>query len=147
MTGHAKREPVARHGDGRAASPLSPARGPAGKRPLGPLACVLVVAVWVWSLVEIPWELRGSESAAQVAALLLAKALLAVLVLCTLRGVRGARVVFTFACAVSVVAIGVDLPLEYGLLRIGFYLSLVDCAIKLAAAIALMSHATHRGHA
>jgi hypothetical protein len=147
MTGHAKRGRVA-HGDAdRAASPLLPARTKAGTGPLGPVACSLVIGVWVWSLVEIPWELRGDGSVAQTIALLFSKALLAVLVVCTLRGVRGARLVFTFICAVSIVAIGIDLPIEYGVLRTGFYLSLVDCAIKLAAALMLVSRYANRGRA
>ncbi|TKC86292.1 hypothetical protein FAZ69_20785 [Trinickia terrae] len=115
-----------------------------GPRRLGPLTRALVVGVWVWSLVEIPWEVRGSESMAQTLALLFSKALLTVLVICALRGVRGARVLFTFVCAVSVIAIGLDLPVEFNVLRMGFYLSIVDCAIKFAAALALVSRYANR---
>jgi hypothetical protein len=122
--------------------------GPSGARRrarrLSAMTRALVIAVGVWSFVVIPWEAHGSDGLAQTLALLFSKGLLVVLVVGTLRGVRGARVLFTFVCAVSVIAIGLDLPIEYSVLRAGFYLSLADCALKLAAALALVSHYTHR---
>ncbi|QCP53468.1 hypothetical protein FAZ95_30975 [Trinickia violacea] len=142
--GHAERQ----HLPAQDASPLDAPGHPAGARRrarrLGPMTRALVIGVCVWSFVVIPWEVHGSFGVAQTLALLFSKALLVVLVVCTLRGVRGARVLFTFVCAVSVIAIGLDLPLEYNVLRTGFYLSLVDCVLKFAAALALVAHYTNR---
>ncbi|WP_207001853.1 hypothetical protein [Trinickia mobilis] len=147
--GHRTAEPAEReHSAAHDAGHIGAARRPAGARGrarrLGMMTRALVIGVCVWSFVVIPWEVHGSGGIAQTLALLFSKALLVVLVVCTLRGVRGARVLFTFVCAVSVIAIGLDLPLEYNVLRTGFYLSLVDCALKFAAALALVSHYTNR---
>jgi hypothetical protein len=125
-------------------APGRPARARRRARRLGTMTRALVIGVCVWSFVVIPWEVHGSDGIAQTLALLFSKALLVVLVVGTLRGVRGARVLFTFVCAVSVIAIGLDLPIEYNVLRTGFYLSLVDCALKFAAALALVSHYANR---
>jgi hypothetical protein len=113
-------------------------------RQLGSTARALVACVGVWSFVLIPWEVHGGGGIAPILALLVSKALLVLLVVCTLRGVGGARMLFTFVCAVSVIAIGFDLPLEYAVLRTGFYLSAIDCLLKLAAALMLVSHYSHR---
>ncbi|MGV2290072.1 hypothetical protein AAHK20_15265 [Trinickia sp. YCB016] len=141
---HAEREHSAAQDASHLNAPSRPARRRRRARPLGPMTRALVVGVCVWSFVVIPWEVHGSFGIAQTLALLFSKALLVVLVVGTLRGVRGARLVFTFVCAVSVIAIGLDLPLEYNVLRTGFYLSLVDCTLKFAAALALVSHYTSR---
>lgn len=144
---YAERKHVASAGDGLGASCSRTTNSSKRARPLDARTRALVIAVWLWSLVEIPWELPGSDGLAQTLALLVSKALLGLLVICTLRGVRGARLLFTIFCAVSIVAIGIDLPLEYNVLRAGFYLSLVDCAIKLAAALSLIAHYVNRDRA
>src|SRR5579863_3802071 len=141
---HAEREQLAAQNASHRDAPRRPAGARRRVRRLGATTRALVAGVCVWSFVVIPWEVHGSFGSAQTLALLLSKALLVVLVVGTLRGVRGARVLFTFVCAVSVIAIGLDLPLEYSVLRTGFYFSLVDCALKFAAAIALVAHYTNR---
>jgi hypothetical protein len=99
-------------------------------------------AVLAWALIETPFELAACVSAAQSAALVFSKVLLAILVACACsRGPLAAfaRFIALFVCGASVLAIVPALPSEFRYDGIGFVLSTVECALKALAIAVLLS--------
>ena len=95
-----------------------------------------VVAVWIWSMIELPAELAVDASIVQTFALALSKICLTLLVYAVLVGKSLARKVFLFVCWLSVLAIAPDLPLQFRFDRTGFYLSAVECVFKVLTIVA-----------
>lgn len=98
---------------------------------------VLIVCVWIWSLIEAPWEVVLETDLTHIAAVATAKVFVSAVALLALRRSHIGEVVFTLVCAASVLAICFTLPTEYSVWRTGFYLSLVECVLKSGTAIAL----------
>ncbi|MFC0401581.1 hypothetical protein [Paraburkholderia rhizosphaerae] len=102
-------------------------------------------AVLAGSLIETPFELSASVSATQSAALVFSKLLLVMLVACACSRASLAplaRVVTLFICGASVLAIVPALPTEFRYDRVAFVLSVVECATKAFAILALASRDT-----
>jgi|HubBroStandDraft_5_1064220.scaffolds.fasta_scaffold55266_2 hypothetical protein len=97
----------------------------------------LIIGVWTWSCVEIPWELAGETDGMRVSAVWSGKVLLSAIAFSTLRGSRIGSMSLIFLCFASVLALSVALPDEYRLWRGGFYLSLVECCLKLITGLTL----------
>jgi hypothetical protein len=104
--------------------------------PVPALGRLAVIAVWVWSMVELPAELAVDASIVQTFALAFSKLCLTLLAGAVLTGNVLARRVFLFICWLSVLAIAPDLPLQFRYDRTGFYLSAVECLMKVLTIIA-----------
>ena len=104
---------------------------------LGLTSKVLIVCVWIWSLIEAPWEMVLEADLTHIAAVLTAKIFVSAVALLALRRSYIGEIAFAFLCAASVLAISFTLPTEYSFWRTGFYLSLVECILKCGTAIAL----------
>ncbi|RKP46549.1 hypothetical protein [Pararobbsia silviterrae] len=100
------------------------------------LAQASVVAVWLWSMVELPAELTVDASIVQTFALAFSKICLTMLAYAVLTGRSYARRIFLFVCWLSILAIAPDLTLQFRVDRTGFYLSAIECALKGLAIIA-----------
>jgi hypothetical protein len=103
----------------------------------GRISNALIICVWIWSMIEAPLELTAETQMSQVAALVVAKLLFSAVALLALRRSYLGLVVFTFSCAMSVLAISFTLPMEYSAWRTAFYVSLAECVLKLGAVVAL----------
>ncbi|QBR03681.1 hypothetical protein [Paraburkholderia pallida] len=99
---------------------------------------LLSVCVWIWAMVELPWEFAGCEKIDEALALVLSKAILGTSVFFALRGLVLARSVVIFICATSVVAIVPSISTEYDAFRLGFYLSVIECVLKGATLLILL---------
>jgi hypothetical protein len=104
--------------------------------PVPALGRIAVIAVWVWAMVELPAELALDASIVQTFALAFSKLCLTLLAAAVLAGSVFARRVFLFICWVSVLAIAPDLPLQFRYDRTDFYLSAVECLMKVLTIIA-----------
>ncbi|MEX3947547.1 hypothetical protein AB4Y40_07275 [Paraburkholderia sp. EG287B] len=104
---------------------------------LGTMSKTSIVMVWLWALFETRWELAGETEVLPVAALLVAKLILTVIVIWTLRRAHLALAVFSFCCAVSIIVIAMALPRMYSLSPWFFCLSLVETVLKTAALASL----------
>ncbi|MBP0590613.1 hypothetical protein J8I87_12965 [Paraburkholderia sp. LEh10] len=113
----------------------APQRGIA-RRALAP--SLLIVGVCGWSLIETPAEFDPSAGEAGVAALAIAKFAWAVIGVAAARGVKRAQWLFSFLCGLSLVAIVPALPVEFNESAWIFCQSLVECALKAAAMLALV---------
>ena len=100
------------------------------------LAQCAVIAVWIWSMVELPAELTVDASIVQTFALALSKICLTLLVYAVLLGKGYARRMLLFVCWLSILAIAPDLPLQFRYDRSGFYLSAIECLLKALTIIA-----------
>lgn len=98
---------------------------------------MLIVCVWIWSMIETPLELVSESQTSQMIALLVAKLLFSGVAWFALRRSYAGLVVFTFLCAMSVLAVSFTLPMEYSAWRTAFYVSLAECVLKLGAIVAL----------
>ncbi len=94
------------------------------------IAQAAVIAVWLWSMVELPAELTVDASIVQTFALALSKICLTLLAYAVLVGRGYARKIFLFVCWLSILAIAPDLPLQFRYDRSGFYLSVIECVLK-----------------
>jgi hypothetical protein len=94
------------------------------------IARISTIGVCAWSLFEIPWEISPADDFMQICALLVGELALIGIGLCALAQARFARVVFTFLCCASVLAVGSALPSEYAASPQFFGLSLVECLLK-----------------
>jgi hypothetical protein len=104
--------------------------------PVPALGRLAVIAVWIWAMVELPAELTVDASIVQTFALAFSKLCLTLLAGAVLSGHVLARRVFLFICWLSILAIAPDLPLQFHYDRTGFYLSAVECLIKVLTIIA-----------
>ena len=118
-------------------STVIPVPGISTEATLGLTSKVLIVCVWIWSLIEAPWELLLETDLTHIAAVVTAKVFVSAVALLALRRSHIGEIAFAFVCAASVLAICVTLPTEYSFWRTGFYLSLVECILKCCTAIAL----------
>jgi hypothetical protein len=135
----ARREVASRHATLNAPRALRRARGRQGSRlrAAAPgLARLSVVAVWIWSMVELPAELTIDASIVQTFALAMSKLCLTALVGMVLMGNAIARKIFLLVCWLSILAIAPDLPLQFHYDRTGFLLSAIECLMKALAIIA-----------
>ena len=94
------------------------------------LAQASVIAVWLWSMIELPAELTVDASIVQTFALALSKICLTLLAYAVLMGKGYARQIFLFVCWLSILAIAPDLPLQFRYDRSGFMLSVIECVLK-----------------
>ena len=104
---------------------------------LGMMSKASIVMVWLWALFETRWEVAGETEILPVVAVLVAKVILTVIVIWTLRRAHLALAVFTFCCAVSIIVITMALPRMYSLSPWFFCLSLVETVLKTAALVSL----------
>lgn len=104
---------------------------------LGTMSKASIVMVWLWALFETRWELVGEVEILPIAAVLVAKVILSVLVTGTLRRVQIALAAFSFCCAVSIIVVAMALPRMYSLSPWFFCLSLVETVLKTAALLSL----------
>ncbi|HTJ95266.1 MAG TPA: hypothetical protein VL424_19395 [Pararobbsia sp.] len=123
---HAARAPRALRRAGAARTDGMMMAGRASPR----LAQAAVLAVWLWSMVELPAELTIDASIVQTFALALSKICLTLLAYAVLLGKGYARKIFLFVCWLSILAIAPDLPLQFRIDRTGFYLSAIECVLK-----------------
>jgi len=103
----------------------------------GTMSKASIVMVWLWALFETRWELAGETEILPVVAVLVAKVILTVIVIWTLRRAHIALAVFSFCCAVSIIVISMALPRMYSLSPWFFCLSLVETVLKTAALASL----------
>jgi hypothetical protein len=100
---------------------------------LGTTTLVLIGMVCLWSLAESHWEMGSADGSATVFALVIAKFILLCAGAAAIFGPARAGAVFVFICASSVFVVGSALPFEYKISTTLFYLSLVECVLKIAA--------------
>lgn len=100
------------------------------------LAQAAVIAVWIWSMIELPAELTIDASIVQTFALALSKICMTLLAYAVLMGKGYARRIFLFVCWLSILAIAPDLPLQFRYDRPGFMLSAIECLLKILTIIA-----------
>jgi hypothetical protein len=112
------------------------ARSARQRVPVPALGRLAVIAVWVWAMVELPAELAIDASIVQTFALALSKLCLTLLAGAVLTGSVLARRVFLFICWLSILAVAPDLPLQFRYDRTDFYLSAVECLMKVLTIIA-----------
>lgn len=122
---------------------LSQAKPIRQRVPVSAFSRLAVIGVWVWSMVELPAELAADASIVQTFALALSKLCLTLLAGAVLTGSVLARRVFLFICWLSVLAIAPDLPLQFRYDRTGFYLSAVECLMKVLAIVAFALPGLH----
>jgi hypothetical protein len=122
---------------------LSQAKPVRQRVPVSALSRLAVIGVWVWSMVELPAELGTDASIVQTFALALSKLCLTLLAGAVLTGSVLARRVFLFICWLSVLAIAPDLPLQFRYDRTGFYLSTIECLMKVLAIVAFALPGLH----
>lgn len=122
----------------RAALPVEPARQSEGARP-GRWTRCMVTATAVWSIVELPFEMWGGISTRDAIACVTATVLWVALVGLVLKGIRAARLAYAFLCTISLMAVAAGLPVEYRVFPCGFALSSVECMLKAAAFLCLVS--------
>ncbi|MFM0220719.1 hypothetical protein [Paraburkholderia dipogonis] len=91
---------------------------------------ILVAAICLFSLVEIPLELDPAGGATATLALVTANAIWLGLGAAALRGVRRAFGIFMILCGISLVAIVPGLPDEYRHSTLIFVLSCLECLLK-----------------
>jgi hypothetical protein len=91
--------------------------------------------VFAWSLAETPVEIAVAQGAGEVAAILVSKSVLGMITLLAARRVRAAELAFTLGCVLSVAAILPRLYVEAEVFPLSFFLSLVECILKTAAAL------------
>jgi hypothetical protein len=102
---------------------------------IGRFGAVSALLVLFVSLIEIPFEFPGSTGTVELAALLFSKAIYVLVVSFMAMGSRVARIIFMLICGTSVLAILPAIPAEYSNFPVGFELSVLEFAVKLAALI------------
>lgn len=105
------------------------------KGAMGPASLVAASLVLFVNLIEIPFEQTATGGPVELGALLTSEAISVAIVVCMARGSRVARIAFTLLCSASAFAILPSLPAEFATFRIGFYLSLLECLVKVVALI------------
>jgi len=109
-------------------------------KPNGLNLCAIasICFVSLWSLLELPWEVKAGSGYEEIAALLLSKIILLGLAALSIRGGRIARCAFLLICLMSVLAVASEIPLEYERSRTLAMLSTIECLGKLLAFIAIV---------
>jgi hypothetical protein len=116
--------------------PALPAADPAV---LGRWTRRIVIATAVWSVFELPFEVWVSRSPQEALACIVGKVLWVALVCFALGGSRVARIAYAFLCTIGLMAMAFALPLEYRAFPLGFALTSVECVLKAAAFVCLVS--------
>lgn len=96
-----------------------------------------IFGVCGWSLIETPLEMGVSNSDTWLLALAVSKLIVISTGIGAITRVRGARAIFAFICAVSVLAIAPALPLVYIRSAEIALISTVECVLKAACLGAL----------
>jgi hypothetical protein len=103
-----------------------------------------VVFVAIWSLCELPLELLVSPTALEGAASIIGKLIWLSLTLWALTGGQPAKAIFAFFCGASALAIASGLLDERQFFAWGFYLSVIECALKAAAFLLIVVPSARR---
>jgi hypothetical protein len=106
---------------------------------LGPWTRRVVIATAAWSLGELPFEIWLSPTVTEMAACVVGKLLFVALVHFVLSGSRAAGIGYAFLCTIGLMAMTFGLPAEYRVFPLGFALSSVECLLKAAAFVCLVS--------
>ena len=104
----------------------------------------VVLFAAVWSLCELPLELWVSPSPLEGAASILGKLIWLSLTLWTLSGGGLAKAIFAFFCAASALSIASGLLEERQFFFWGFGFSAVECALKAAAFLLIVTPSARR---
>lgn len=98
----------------------------------------MIVCTALWSLLELPLELFVSLSSTEIVAAVLGEAIWLIVAIFTLGGNQFAKKVFAFCCAISALSIGFGLEAEEKFFQIGFYVSIIECTLKIVTLALLL---------
>jgi hypothetical protein len=102
-------------------------------RSVGTFTQSVIAFTAIWSLCELPLEVLSSRTPVESMACIAAKLIWLALTLWALSERRVAKAVFALCCGVSAFYIAMGLAAERQFLVAGFYLSTVECVLKVAA--------------
>jgi hypothetical protein len=101
-------------------------------------AACSVLLVILWSLIETALELTQTSDGSPAVVVVLSTVAIVTMGSLALFQLRWAKQVFLFICALSILAIAPALCFELTARPAGFFYSLIECAVKAAAFVAIV---------